>query len=136
LPRDANAKLPLSALRAIIDTTDRDRTATGDASAASPVLARQCCVADDHPALRGHFPGYPIVPGVLLLQIVRSMLAEAGYRLRECPEVKFRASVALAVAIDFHIDVANKRVARFVAQTDGRTAVTGTFICDKSALRS
>ena len=128
LPRDANAKLPLSALRAIIDTTDRDRTATRDASAASPVLARQCRVADDHPALRGHFPGYPIVPGVLLLQMVRSMLAEAGYRVRECPEVKFRAPVAPAVAIDFRIDVANERVARFVAQTGGRTAMTGTFI--------
>jgi 3-hydroxymyristoyl/3-hydroxydecanoyl-(acyl carrier protein) dehydratase len=68
--------------------------------------------------------------------MARSMLAEAGYRVRECPEVKFRAPVAPAVAIDFRIEVASERVARFVAQTGGTTAMTGTFICDKAALQS
>ena len=33
-------------------------------------------VAADHPALPGHFPGRPIIPGVVLLQIV---LAFAGW---------------------------------------------------------
>lgn len=35
-------------------------------------------VPEDHPALPGHFPGRPIVPGVLLLDAVLQALQDAG----------------------------------------------------------
>jgi 3-hydroxymyristoyl/3-hydroxydecanoyl-(acyl carrier protein) dehydratase len=41
-----------------------------------PVLAR-CCCAPDHPALAGHFPGHPVLPGALLLDWACSALAGA-----------------------------------------------------------
>jgi len=52
------------------------------------------CVPADHPSLSGHFPGQPIVPGVLLLDRVIEILEQAtGRRVRCLQEVKFRLAL-------------------------------------------
>ncbi|HEY9132924.1 MAG TPA: hydroxymyristoyl-ACP dehydratase [Dyella sp.] len=44
----------------------------------------------DHPSLPGHFPGQPIVPGVLLLDAVAEALyTSRGHRLTQVVEAKF-----------------------------------------------
>ena len=35
-------------------------------------------VPADHPALTGHFPGNPMLPGVVLLDLALQLIAEAG----------------------------------------------------------
>jgi 3-hydroxyacyl-[acyl-carrier-protein] dehydratase len=44
----------------------------------------------NHPALPGHFPGRPVVPGVVLLDQVATALAQwKSTQLGELPHVKF-----------------------------------------------
>lgn len=48
------------------------------------------CVRADHPSLPGHFPGTPIVPGVVLLDRVLAAVAPAvGRPLAGIPNLKF-----------------------------------------------
>jgi 3-hydroxymyristoyl/3-hydroxydecanoyl-(acyl carrier protein) dehydratase len=49
-------------------------------------------VPADHPSLPGHFPGNPVVPGVLLLDAILSRLEQAtGCRAVRLQQVKFLA---------------------------------------------
>ena len=49
------------------------------------------CISADHPSLSGHFPGRPVVPGVLILDRVRALLALEFPRLclQRLTQVKF-----------------------------------------------
>ncbi|MET0232858.1 MAG: hydroxymyristoyl-ACP dehydratase [Rhodanobacteraceae bacterium] len=49
-------------------------------------------IAASHPALPGHFPGHPIVPGVVLLDRVAAAIERScGTRLAKIASVKFLA---------------------------------------------
>jgi 3-hydroxymyristoyl/3-hydroxydecanoyl-(acyl carrier protein) dehydratase len=50
------------------------------------------CIAASHPALAGHFPGDPVVPGALLLaRVARAAAKLADAPLAGVPAVKFHA---------------------------------------------
>lgn len=50
------------------------------------------CVKPDHPCLPGHFPGHPLVPGVVVLEhIACALRAWRDQRLARVREAKFLA---------------------------------------------
>lgn len=52
------------------------------------------CIEAGHPALPGHFPGHPLVPGVILLeQVALALRAWRRQRLARVLEAKFMASL-------------------------------------------
>lgn len=55
-------------------------------------LIEPVCIASAHPSLAGHFPGNPIVPGVVLLDCIAHALERDSHaRLAEIRAVKFVA---------------------------------------------
>ena len=54
------------------------------------MIEETASIAGDHPALAGHFPGRPVVPGALLLDMVIAVAeAKAQWRIAEVMRMKF-----------------------------------------------
>ena len=66
------------------------------------MIERRGTISADHPALPGHFPGEPIVPGVVLLNEVLSAMPGR----MNIPRAKFHAPLrpgeAFAIRIEGH----------------------------------
>jgi 3-hydroxymyristoyl/3-hydroxydecanoyl-(acyl carrier protein) dehydratase len=70
-------------------------------------VVSQAVVANDHPALAGHFPGNPVVPGVVLLSLAEAAARElvgASVRLARLPVVKFMRPLLPDVPIDIAVE--------------------------------
>lgn len=86
----------------------------------APAFEYAFCFANDHPSLPGHFPGHPLVPGVLLLEQVAIALRQwRGERLARVVEAKFvapllpgeKATVRLTLARMMRVSPAAEQVA-------------------------
>jgi acyl-coenzyme A synthetase/AMP-(fatty) acid ligase len=128
LPRDANGKLPIGELRALLPASPRGPAIAGGTAVAT--FTGEVAIPVDHPALPGHFPGQPIVPGVALLELVEALLADNGYRVRECPQVKFLMPVAPGAQLALRVEISHDASARFSIDVGGRNAVVGKFACE------
>ena len=83
----------------------------------------------DHPAFAGHFPGNPLVPGVVLLDWAwQAALAQlpAGSRLLGLGQAKFLAPVRPNDAVEIALQVKPGSVA-FVIQIGAQVAAQGSF---------
>lgn len=85
--------------------------------------------AASHPALPGHFPGHPVIPGVLLLDaVVNALPAQVGgaVRVTGFPAIKFLAP--LLPERDFEVALAVKRPgqASFELLAGGDKIASGT----------
>jgi 3-hydroxyacyl-[acyl-carrier-protein] dehydratase len=94
----------------------------------------QQVVPADHPSLAGHFPGAPIVPGVVILDEILAALMKwrENSRLIGIPRVKFL--VPLRSEQPFTICLSESQNARdevdFCCRVQGRVIVEGRFqIC-------
>jgi len=125
LPRADSGKLPLAALRALAASKGR----RANAESATLALERETFVAPEHPALRGHFPARPIVPGVVLLAFVEDLLRDARLRVVECMQVKWRAPVSPGERLRIRVDVEQRRTVRFEIFAGATSAASGRLRC-------
>lgn len=87
-------------------------------------------IAPDHPALPGHFPGHPVVPGVVLLDHAVMLIATALAQpldIFQIGTVKFLSPVAPGerVAVGYKTDA--RGTIHFTLGADGRAVASGTL---------
>lgn len=83
-----------------------------------------------HPALPGHFPGQPLVPGVLLLeQLALALRAWRGQRLVSVPEAKFVAPLrpGESARLELTPTAASASRAHFRIERDGTLLARGVI---------
>jgi 3-hydroxyacyl-[acyl-carrier-protein] dehydratase len=69
------------------------------------------CIPATHPSLPGHFPGSPIVAGVILLDRVAALLEREGLgSMGRIPAVKFRSPLLPEEIAELHVAVNGKQV--------------------------
>ncbi|WP_151199732.1 AMP-binding protein [Kozakia baliensis] len=110
MPRNAVGKLTLGALRRLALAHG------GEAEIGAFTIAA------DHPCLPGHFPGAPIVPGVILLD---EIFALAGQTVSTLEQAKFLRPVRPGEEVSVSISHADPQRFRFVGRVEGAVAVRG-----------
>jgi len=135
LPRNETGKLPRDVLAALVarhtrgaGADVRERAAT-DAPLAFTIPA-------DHPALPGHFPGHPIVPGVVLLDHAIAALGASLNRPLDTwrlASAKFLSPVAPGEPLDLAFDAAAGGAIRFTLRAGARDVATGVLSAPSAA---
>ena len=83
----------------------------------------------NHPALPGHFPGYPITPGVVLLNQVATACArwQTHARITGWPQVKFVSPLLPEEAFVIRLTRTAPDTARFTLHVGARLVARGQF---------
>lgn len=117
LPRTPAGKLPRATLINLLDSLQQ------------PDQARWQTISVNHPALPGHFPGNPIVPGVVLLSRVWEAVcrqADAPLQCTGWPSVKFLAPLRPGVPFRVDVEFGAAQSARFTCTTSMGTLAQGS----------
>lgn len=84
-------------------------------------------IPEDHPALAGHFPGNPVIPGVVILdEVVRAVQNWQGAcRLARIASVKFTAPLEPGCPFTIRLHEKDDSRIEFECLLDGRPVASG-----------
>lgn len=92
-------------------------------------FSTQFLIAHEHPSLPGHFPGAPVVPGVVVIDQVLDALRQCTGvrpdRLR-LPQVKFVQPLLPGQTADIELTI-DGQSARFSVRRDGALIASGAI---------
>ncbi|MCG5071892.1 AMP-binding protein [Paraburkholderia tagetis] len=154
LPRNETGKLPHEVLAALVaqhtqgaPETPAAAQASGDRATQKPATAEagnmaaalSFTIPADHPALPGHFPGHPVVPGVVLLDHAIDAIGAAMNRPLQAwrlSAAKFLSPARPGEALDLAFDAAAGGAIRFTVRAGERNVASGTLSIATSVAQS
>lgn len=95
-----------------------------------PSSVHPLCISATHPALPGHFPGQPVVPGVVILDAVLAVLeGQDGHArsIARLPQVKFLAPLLPEQQARIELERSAERV-RFRVLCDTTLLANGELV--------
>jgi 3-hydroxymyristoyl/3-hydroxydecanoyl-(acyl carrier protein) dehydratase len=93
-------------------------------------------IPTQHPAYRGHFPGRPVLPGVVLLDATLQALGNSsheGVRGWEINSAKFQSAVRPGEALTLRHETLPNGSIRFSIRAADRTVASGTLVAPAAA---
>ena len=98
------------------------------------IVEQAVVFSSDHPALPGHFPGDPMVPGVVLLDTAATLAQGAGCRrITGIRAAKFKSPLRPGTSCLIHLSTRNDGSLDVKCSVDGNTIVTAIFDCETGA---
>lgn len=91
---------------------------------------RTLTITKDHPALPGHFPGFPVVPGVLVLdEVIETLKQRYGDALvvTGLPAVKLSSPLKPEESLMIAIESEDARTAVFTCRVGSRLIASGSI---------
>lgn len=139
LPRNANGKLPQTELQDLFaQCAARQQAAPTPGAASEHETARAAfSIPADHPALAGHFPGNPIVPGVVILARVEAALraAHPGATVQGLAAARFHAPLQPGQACTVALQDRGARIG-FEVRYGGALVASGQWLVAASGGRA
>lgn len=91
---------------------------------------RMVTIGTDHPSLAGHFPGHPVVPGVVMLgeimDAIRAMTKE-NIEFVGMPSAKFMSPLKPGEPLSIKLDQPGDGTTEFTCTTGSRLIASGSL---------